>query len=645
MKKKPVKTIPNLIRRTVVQAIFFAALAGFLLSFFYTFLYHYRQKVLHIDQLGEMLAKSASTPDGANLVARQVSLLLDDDIALDSILFYSTDQPISENNNAETNRHYNDWYNAIFKDTISFNYPVTSRYLSGSSIQRAGSVQQLNTTASANEIEPAAPSLDRITLVGYINITLDIQALRWQWIYVNLLSWIATVSVPILIGWFLLRRLNRPSRDLAEIVKVCDTVIDDAELEHLPVIQQKFYFQELLKIKRTLVVLYDRLQAAQQDYQALSDFEQQLHNKDLSLDMQRSNFQSMITHELKTSLNAISGGLQLMDSHYFNEEQKDTLAIIRKGSQQLELTIDQIIQLNKIEKGQIAVSIGEFNPLQMIADLLLEFEPTAKEKGLDLVSRVHHTGYTLEGDATKIKQILSTILHNAIKFTSAGEVIIESQLTHLNESLRWQIDIIDTGIGIDEMYIEDIFMPFFQIDSSQTREHEGVGIGLSVVKQIAQLVGASIEVNSDLGVGSQFTVTIPLRKRYQTQKQDLLQGVTVIYYHHEDSGFFVDMLQRFGATVVCYQHTQLILEHLTDEQATMVMFAEDIAPKEIRWLAKRIRERETTYRPLLIYWYPPEKVRYLDDFEPGLKAAGVDYCQSATRDSKVLYGLFSKWLY
>ncbi len=648
MSTNSVKTIPTFIRCTVFQAIGFAVLVGFFLSFTYTFLYHYQQKILHVHDLGELLANSASTPDGANLVARQVSLLLDDDATLQSILFYSTEQPVSDPNQTDLELISNDWYNALFTDVVSFNYPVTSRYLSGRSIQRANSVQQLGHPSSSSEIN-IEQSVDqfaaRNTLVGYINITLDIHKLRWQWIYINLLSWFATICLPIFIGWFLLRKLNQPSKDIAELAKVCEVVIDRPELEHLPVIQQKFYFQELLKIKKTLVVLFDRLQAAQQDYQALTDFEQQLHNKDLSLDIQRSNFQGMITHELKTSLNAISGGLQLLDNQYLNDEQKDTLAIIRKGSQHLEFTLEQIIQLNKIEKGQVAVSLDEFNPLQMIADLFGEFEPAAKKKGLELVSRVHHTGYTLEGDSTKIKQVLTALINNAIKFTQKGQVIIESQLTHLNESMRWQVHIIDTGIGIDDIHIEDIFTPFFQVDSSQTREHEGVGVGLSVIKHIAQLIGASIEVSSHLGVGSQFTVTIPLRQRYQAQQQSFLQGIDIIYYHYDETGFEVEMLQRFGANVICHQHAQLVLDYLADKKVTMVMCAEEVPSEEVRRLAIRIREHEITDRVLLIYWYPPDEERYLDDFEPGLKAAGVDYCHSATRDSKVFKGLLNRWLY
>lgn len=648
------RNISTIIRRSVLQAIIVAVLAGFLLSFVYAFVYSYQQKRLHVQQLGEMLANSASIPDGANLVARQVSMLLDNDPTLQSILFYSTDDPIDSMSQDDINSMSNDWHSALFADTVSFNYPVTSRYLTGSSIQRANSSQQLSSTSSIEaeniETENTTASTTQLAsrnaLVGYINITLDIDKMRWNWIRINLLSWFATIILGIFIVWYILRKLNWPTKDIIELAKVCDAVANNPDLEQLPTIQQRFGFQELIRIKKSFIILFDRLKAAQQDYQALADFEQQLHNKDLSLDMQRSNFQNMITHELKTSLNAITGGLQLLDNQYLNEEQKDTLAIIHKGSHHLELTLEQIIQLNRIEKGQMVVSLSEFNPLQMIADLIEEFEPAAKQKDLELVSRVHHVEYTLEGDASKIQQILITLIDNAIKFTHTGQVIIDSQLTHFNESVRWEVKVIDTGIGIDASYLEDIFTPFFQVDSSDTREHEGVGIGLSVIKQIGQLLGAAIEVNSELGVGSKFTVTMPLRYRSREQEQRFLQGLDVVYYHHDEVGLIVKTLQRLGANVDSQRNEQSIIDHIANENVKVdtIMFAEEVLPEQVAHLAKRIREQETTCRALLVYWYSPHKERHLDSFEYGLKAAGVDYCHSAVNETKVLSNLLKEWL-
>lgn len=642
------KTIATFIRRSVLQAISVVIVAAFLLFFVYGFVHHYQQQRFHIQQLAELLANTASTADGANLVARQVSVLLADDPAIQNILFYSTDNPVVTLDKAASGQTTNDWYNALFANTVSFNRVVTSRYMDGSGTPSANRSKQLSTTLSSSAIEVNSINnelADDNTLVGYINITLDVDKLRLDWFLENIWLWLATISLGIAVIWFILRKLNWPSKDITELAKVCEIVIDSPELKQLPVIHQRFDFHELSRIRLAFIALFNRLKTAEQKVGELAAFEQQLHNKDLSLDVQRYNFQSMITHELKTSLNAISGGLQLLDPQNLNEEQKDVLAIISKGSQHLDSTLEQIIQLTKIEKGQMGVSLSDFNPLQLLADLLSEFEPMAKQKDLELTSRIQHIDYTLEGDVNKIKQIISILIENAIKFTPLGQVIVESQLTHFNESIRWQIKIIDTGIGIDVKYIDDIFIPFFQVDPSYTRDYEGAGVGLPVLKQIMQLIGASIEVSSELGFGSEFAIIMPLRNTYQAEPQYSLAGINIVYYYHEDIGFIVEELQRLGALVSCEQYEISVIEQLTKTTSVdMVMVAEDVLPEQAAQLARYVREQESHHRALLIYWYPPHIAYALESFEYSLKAVGVDYCHSSTRDSKELHDLLKEWL-
>lgn len=672
MNNQPFRTFTALIRRSVLQAIVSAVLAAFLLSFTYGLVHHYQQKHLHIQQLAALLTNSASTANGANLVARQVSILLDSEPSIQSVLFYSTNRPIVDLDQATIEKTTDDWQNALFANTVSFNYAVTSPDIgvrasnSKNTEQSAGPSPPLATTsarsmsksmginARSTETKVLNSTLDSNvlgdsnTLLGYINITLDVDRLRLNWFRSHLLLWLIIIALGIIWAWFILRKLNAPAEDITALAKACDLVSGNPELKQLPSIPQSFELQELIQIKQAFISLFARLQQANQDYDALADFEQQLHNKDLSLNVQLHNFQSMITHELKTSLNAIVGGLQLLDNQYLNTEQKDTLAIIRKGSQQLVLTLEQIIQLNKLEKGQISINLSEFNPLQLIADLLAQYEPIAKQKGLELISHIHHIDYILEGDAAKIKQILSILLDNAIKFTPLGQVTIESQLTHFNESNRWQIVVKDTGIGIDADHIDDIFNPFFQVDSSQTREYEGTGIGLPVVKQMAKLIDAAIEVDSIPGVGSQFRVIIPLRNQYQARQQYVLAGLVIVYYYYHEIGFLVDALQRLGATVTCQHYEQSVMEQMSTIKADMVMFAEDEPPHQAATLARRIREHETVYctaqRAIMIYWYPPHQAHYLESLEHRLKAAGIDYCHSVIRDDKVLSEQLKDWL-
>lgn len=654
MNNRSPKTLPMLIWQSIMQTMILAVLAGFLLSFIYGLVQHYKEERRHTQQLANLLTLSAASVDGDEVVAEQVRFLLENEQNIESILFYTTSRPI-----ADSNLSKDDWKNSLFANAVSFNYPVVGDYVDGNSTLAIGSDtlngEQKNFTTltainanSNSESDPISDSVSEMSsdtaLVGYINITLNVAALRADWVQSNLWLWLMTTSLAIIWALFILRKLNWPSKDIDALTEVCDIVLKNPELEQLPAIPQRFKFEELVQIKQAFITLFNRLQASKQDYAALAVFEQQLHQKDLSLDVQLHNFQSMITHELKTSLNAIVGGLQLLEGEQLNAEQKDAVEIIHNGSDKLVLALNQIIQLNQIQKGQISLQSSEFNPLQLISDLLAEYEPIAKQKGLDLSSHIHHIDYSLEGDAEKIQQILSILLSNAIKFTPAGQVSVTSQLTHFNHSNRWQIRIKDSGIGIDSSFIEDIFNPFFQVDSSQTRQYEGTGIGLPVVKQMAQLMGASVEVNSTLGVGTEFIVTMQLSNQRQSRQQYLLSGLDVMYYYYKDSGALLEELQRLGARVTCYQHEQLVIDDINDKNFDMVMFAEDVLPSSAEALARRIRASETNHRALLVYWYSQQQALHLDSFEHGLKAAGVDYCQVASYEDKALSNLLKSWL-
>lgn len=618
MRKPPTKTLKNLTQRSVLQAIAIGILMSFLLTFVYSLVHHYQQKRLHTQKLAELLASSASTAEGAELVANQVSMLLADDPTIKNIIFYSLELPINSLDQAGNEQNSNDWYNACFADTVSFNRPVTSNYLA--------------TAAEEN------------TLVGYINITLDVSKFRLNWLYINIWLWLATVSLGLMAIWLVLRKINRPSKNITELAKVCTIVLDTPDLKQLPVIHQSYDFPELSTIRLAFVTLFNRLKIAQQKVDALAIFEQQLHNKDLSLDVQRHNFQSMINHELKTSLNAISGGLQLLNPQYLNEEQKDVIAIIHKGSQHLEATLEQIIQLNKIEKGQLGIVLSSFSPLQLLSDLVAEFEPIAKQKNVLLTSHIHHADHTLEGDTKKIKQVLDALISNAIKFTLQGQITIESQLTHFKESIRWQVKVIDTGIGIDDKYMNDLFTPFFQVDPSHTREYEGAGLGLPLVQQLVNLMSGTLEVKSELGFGSEFTVLLPLQNSSHNQRQRSLSSLNVVYYHHEPTSFIVDELQRLGASVSCQCYETSLTQQLSFDSIDIVMIAEEITPEQAIQIAQNIRQNESSHRVLLVYWYAAHKKYNLDNFEYALKAAGIDFYHSSLRDSVLLKNLLNQWL-
>lgn len=624
-------SISTLIRTTKAQAIFIVVLMAIALTFVLGFVRYYEQKRQNIQQVSELLASTASMIDGGAVVARQVRLILEEDPSVQSIVFYGTEKPVADFDQAYIERSRQDWYNALFASSISFNRAVTSHDLA-----------QALPSPSEPQSKVKAVS-ERSALIGYINITLDINQMRLQWLKNNLGFWLIIVAIGLGLIAIVTRKLAWPAKDLDKLSKICKSVSDDPKLNQLPAIQQRFEFSELVTIRQAFISVFNRLRLAQEHIEALAAFEAQLHSKGASLDVQRHNFQSMITHELKTSLNAITGGLQLIQLQALNDEQKDIWEMIHKGSQHLHSTLEQIIQLNKIEKGQISINLSPFNPLQLLADLIAEFDSAASAKGLTLTSRIYHIDYTLEGDVQKIHQVLSSLLDNAIKFTLEGEIAIESQLTHFNDNIRWQIKIIDSGIGIDNKYIDDIFTPFFQVDPSLTREFEGAGIGLPVIKQIIQLIGASLEVKSDFGVGSTFTVVLPLRNIYPSQRQTLLAKKSILYYYQDDPSVLVGKLRDLGASVDCHQHELAIIEQLKANDFDLVMIAEDIQPDLAAKLTQLVRQQESEHRSLIVYWYPSHQKFAVDDLKDKLYALGVDFCHETPKDLKGFKPLIERW--
>lgn len=630
---------------SVFRTMAFAMLLASLLFVIFSLVIYYQEKQRHIEQSALLMATSAATVGGADLIDRQVTMLLDAEPSVQSILFYSTNRALDNSEQTDSHTTIDDWKNALLARTVNFDYPVTSFSVDNDNVMSTEMFKPLiDYDVDKAVLQSSIANTNNSNVVGYINLTLDMNALRLEWLKSTLWLWALLLLMSIIYVLSIRSQLKNYVRDMQTLSKLCQTLSHHSTLEKLPVFALQSNIQELTNIKIALTSLFDHLQAARYDHEALIDIEQQLRNKELTLDIQRYNFQSMITHELKTSLNAVIGGLQLLDNQKLNIEQQDTIAMVTKGAQQLASTLQQIMQLNQLKKGQVSVTVSEFNPLQLMAELIAEFDPIAKKKGLILTSSIHHIDYSLVGDTAKIKQILSILLGNAIKFTASGQVGIQSQLTHFSRSNRWQVVIQDAGIGIETNHIDDIFDPFFQVDASQTRQYEGTGLGLPVVKQVAQLIGATIEVHSTVGVGSAFTVTMPMPNHQKTLQKSGFSSVTIIYYYYQKKGHLVDELADLGVTVICERYERSIFDHLNAHRIDALMFAEDLSPAIVESLTRQIRQAETDHRVLLVYWYSEQQADYLDSFEHGLKSVGIDYCHNVNVSDDTLEILLDRWL-
>ncbi len=224
----------------------------------------------------------------------------------------------------------------------------------------------------------------------------------------------------------------------------------------------------------------------------------------------KSQFLANMSHELRTPMNAIIGFTRLVMRHskdLLPAKQYENLEKILISSDHLLLLINNILDLSKIEAGRLEVYPVDV-ALEPLVDLCLHtIEPLVKSNRVVLGKEIEPNLPVLFTDPDKLKQILINLLSNAVKFTEEGKVT----MTARRRAGEVAIAVVDTGIGIPEEAVARIFEEFTQVDSSATRQYGGTGLGLSISRHLARLLGGDVTVESTVGVGSTFTVAIPLR--------------------------------------------------------------------------------------------------------------------------------------
>ena len=223
----------------------------------------------------------------------------------------------------------------------------------------------------------------------------------------------------------------------------------------------------------------------------------------------KTEFLSNMSHEIRTPLNAIVGISDLIGSGNNKFEEEHYLSLLKQSSKTLLNLINDILRLDKMESGFSEVAHIEFCPLNIIENLRQFNLQPVKSKDLDLevVVDTKTKSYVL-GDRAKFEQILNNIVSNAIKFTQKGKIAIHYSERQENNKVAVEIRVTDTGIGIPEDKINDIFDRFIQLDTGMRKKHSGGGIGLSIVKHLVELLGGTISVKSKVGEGSEFKINL-----------------------------------------------------------------------------------------------------------------------------------------
>jgi len=266
------------------------------------------------------------------------------------------------------------------------------------------------------------------------------------------------------------------------------------------------------KIVGTIVFLRDVTQQvlAEQEIRRVNQHLSRARDEALSASRAKSDFLANMSHELRTPLNAIIGYADLLQEEAEEKgEPGDDLLRIRRAGEHLLALINDILDLSKIEAGKMEVHCDSFTPNDLIDDVLLTVQPLAAKNNNALEVSVGTALGEMRADRLKLRQVLINLLSNACKFTENGVVSLAAMRDETVDSGQFRFTIADNGIGISEEQQAGLFEQFRQLDSSTTRKYEGSGLGLALSRQFCRMMGGDIEVRSEIGRGSTFTVVLP----------------------------------------------------------------------------------------------------------------------------------------
>lgn len=251
----------------------------------------------------------------------------------------------------------------------------------------------------------------------------------------------------------------------------------------------------------------------------------------------KDEFLTTMSHEIRTPLNAVIGISHLLLLENPKPEQLENLSTLKHSSEHLLCLVNDILDFNKIASGQLELEERDFSLNQVLNGLGSIFHNTAKEKDIRLlIKKDTSIPKTFIGDSTRLSQILTNLVSNAIKFTEEGKVKVDIEVLEVKEDFYFlEFIISDTGIGIPEDKKDKIFLSFAQANSDTTRKYGGTGLGLAICKRLLEIMDSDLELESEVGKGSTFSFKLKLQKSSMTDHQEDIYSFDAKSFHEQDN--------------------------------------------------------------------------------------------------------------
>ncbi|NVK22101.1 MAG: two-component sensor histidine kinase BarA [Kangiellaceae bacterium] len=421
-------------------------------------------------------------------------------------------------------------------------------------------------------------------ILGYVSVLMtdEFSAVsRYKTIFTTFII----AMIGLLIGGFLARRMS--TSVTVPIMKMAEGVnkIKDGNL-HTRI--QSEASAELQTLQTGINLMAENLEHSQEEMQvaveqATEDLRETLETlevNNLELDIARrqaleasrikTEFLANMSHEIRTPMNGVIGFTDLLLKTELNNKQKDFLFDIKRSASSLLSIIDDILDYSKIEAGKMSLERYPFDLRECVDDVFRILGPNANKKGLELVPLIYSdVPKALLGDPLRIKQIITNLVNNAIKFTKSGSVELYAEVESENkQGLKLKIQVKDSGIGLSQQQQQNLFKAFSQADATTKREFGGTGLGLVISKSLVERMGGTIGIKSEVGEGSTFWFTLQCEQAESTPEDGISseflsrKSVLVFDPHHATRLAMTQMLEDWQMQVSSFDKIEDLITEI-----------------------------------------------------------------------------------